>query len=577
MKRNEPEIFFPAGRSLRGNTEGWPLPKAQRVILGRAAPTNMPILLVRASGEWFLRIAEAVHRQSERDHFLPRDLQQSSHIRCPDEAISKRATLALDGIEHLSLLDQESLLDDLALRQPRLISGSALSLDQLHQRLLPELLYLLAAVDLDTPAISADARHMLEAAEERIATLAHDFHRPVPALAESAREALARHIWRGEDAELDGTLARTLLALPEDAAIQAADLVWSAGGAPGTEETSNERIAPAATEPGLPPSAAPRATVRDDANAPLPEASTQPQTASLPNGILPSAALPNAELPTAELASAELPNTEPHHTAAPAAPAGNREASSHGAPNAAGHEKAQPNSAAPDSVAESPASTSGGAVPPNGKLGRGQSTVESIAVELAHHLKNPLVTLKTFVTNAGRLGEDPEKLARFSTLAEESIGRMDATLDELMDFARLQAEEPRSIDVLGCFRAALRDVWAGLDAKKVQLEGPTDEGFRSALPPTHLTFAFRTLARYLEEAVEPRGTLTIEQASESSLEVRFPEAQSQRHLREALLNSDESFPLSLLLVRGALVQGGATFAVERTESELRLLLGFPQP
>ena len=502
MKPTEPEILFPAGRSLRGSTEGWPLPRAKRVILGRAAPTSMPILLLRASGDWFLRIAEAIHAQSGRDHFLALDLVQSTAILCPDEALSKRTTLALDGIEHLSLEGQEALLDDLTIRQPRLISGSTLTLGELQEHLLPELLYLLGAVDLDTPVISADPENMLAAAEERIATLAGDFNRSTPELAPSARTALTQHPWHGEDAELDGTLARTLLALPEGAAIEAQNLIWSSAGGNSARAIATE------TAPVVPASEQP----------------TSPQPAS-------------AE-PTSREPVSEEPIEPPREaaTVAPPAPA-----------------------------------------VPNGKLGPGQSAVESIAVELAHHLKNPLVTLKTFVTNAGRLGEDPEKMARFTSLAEDSIGRMDATLDELMDFARLQAEEPRSIDVLGCFRAALRDVWAGLDAKKVQLEGPEDQGFRSPLPPNHLTFAFRTLARYLEEAVEPRGTLVIDQPGESSLEVRFPEAQSQRHLREALLNSDESFPLSLLLVRGAIIQGGGTFAVERTDTELRLLLGFPQP
>lgn len=539
MKRNEPEILFPAGRSLRGSAEGWPLPKAQRIILGRAAATNMPILLLRATGDWFLRIAEAIHRQSERDHFLARDLQQSSEIACPDGPISQRATLALDGIEHLSLPNQESLLDDLALRQPRLISGSALTLRELHERILPELIYLLAAVDLDTPNISVDPQNMLTAAEERIATLAGDFHRPAPRLSPSAREALSNHVWHGDDTELDGTLARTLLALPEGVAIEAADLVWSS--ARGLEIDPTRTTGHDASGSGAqPPTHAP----------------TEQRPASSPN-----------EPPKA---TRETGDTRPEIEPATSDPVPPRT-------------EVQPTTSAP--VAAKPdvhPSTSGllagaGPVPANGKLGPGQSTVESIAVELAHHLKNPLVTLKTFVANAGRLGEDPEKLARFSALAEESISRMDATLDELMDFARLQAEEPRSIDVLGCFRAALRDVWSGLDAKKVSLEGPEDQGFRSRLPPTHLTFAFRTLARYLEEAVEPRGTLTVEQRGETSLEVRFPEAQSQRHLREALLNSDESFPLSLLLVRGALIQSGGTFVVERSESQLRLLLGFPQP
>ncbi len=536
MKPTEPEILFPAGRSLRGSPEGWPLPRAKRVILGRAAPTSMPILLLRATGDWFLRMAEAIHRQSGRDHLLAFDLGQSTTITCPEDALSKRATFALDGIENLGLPAQEALLDDLTLRQPRLISGSGLTLDELRDHMLPELLYLLGAIDLDAPAISADSENMLLAAEERLTTLAHDFSRAAPALAPSARQALAQHAWPGEDAELDGTLARTLLALPDRNLIEAEDLVWSAAG-------------PLTTAP-----------------APAQREAAPAQPAAKP-------AQPTAEPAREERQSAEPPPAEP-------SPARTRP------PQTMPEARNQPCADVADQTATASAGQTTDAAPSAGANGRlplpqteaaGQSAVESIAVELAHHLKNPLVTLKTFVTNASRLGEDPEKMARFKSLAEESIGRMDATLDELMDFARLQAEKPRSVDVLGCFRAALRDVWTGLDAKKVLLEGPEDQGFRSALPPNHLTFAFRTLARYLEEAVEPRGTLTIAQPRETSLEVRFPEAQSQRHLRDALLNGDDSFPLSLLLVRGALIQGGGTFAVERTESELCLRMEFPHP
>jgi hypothetical protein len=530
MKPTEPEILFPAGRSLRGSTEGWPLPRAKRVILGRAAPTSMPILLLRATGDWFLRMAAAIHQQSGRDHLLAFDLGQSTAITSPEDALSKRATLALDGIENLGLPAQEALLDDLTLRQPRLISGSGLTLDELQDHMLPELLYLLGAIDLDVPAISADSENMLLAAEERITTLAQDFARAVPALAPSARQALAQHAWPGEDAELDGTLARTLLALPDQNVIEAEDLVWSAAGAITT-----------------PPPAAQRGAVPAQPTAEPSTADSSAAASKPPPTMAGARNQPCAEVTGQTLAASDTSAASAH-------------APSEG-----------------QTTETVPSAGANGRLPlPQTEPG-GQSAVESIAVELAHHLKNPLVTLKTFVTNASRLGEDPEKMARFKSLAEESIGRMDATLDELMDFARLQPEKPRSVDVLGCFRAALRDVWAGLDAKKVLLEGPEDQGFRSALPPHHLTFAFRTLARYLEEAVEPRGTLSIAQPRETSLEVRFPEAQSQRHLRDALLNGDDSFPLSLLLVRGALIQGGGTFAVERTESEICLRMEFPHP
>jgi hypothetical protein len=393
--------------------------------------------------------------------------------------------LALDGIETLDLRAQENLLDDLGVRAPRLISGSALDIAELGTVLLPELLGLLATVDLEVPNLDTAPEQVVPLAIERLATLAADMGIAPPDLSESAKAALAAHSWHGGDTELDGVLARTLLVLDPGVSVDEADLVW--GSAPG-------------------------GAARREAS---PETKTPPSSPE-PRG-------------------AEPPETE----ASPSRP--------------------EP----PDDTRT------------NGSLGPPRTNVEALAVELAHHLKNPLVTLKTFVANAARLGEDPARLARFSALADESIGRMDATLDELLEFARLREEEARSVEVLGCLRAALRDIWAGLDAKNVAMEGPTDGTLPSLLGPAHLTFALRTLARYLEDAVEPQGTLTIAQPGESRLELRFPEAASQRHLRETLPSGDESFPLSLLLVRGALTHIGGSLAVERTESEIRLLLGFP--
>lgn len=238
----------------------------------------------------------------------------------------------------------------------------------------------------------------------------------------------------------------------------------------------------------------------------------------------------------------------------------------------AGHEA---NPASDDGLAAPQTPDTTAAPQANGQTRPARTSVEALAVELAHHLKNPLVTLKTFVANVAQLGEDPERLARFRTLADESIGRMDATLDELLEYARLRDEPARSVEVMGCLRAALRDVWQNLEAKGVALEGSAEAELASALGPAHLTFALRTLAHYLEDAVEPQGTLRIDTPAADRLELRFPEAASQRHLREALRNGDESFPLSLLLVRGALTRVGASLSAERSEEEIRLILGFP--
>lgn len=481
------DLEFPAGRSARGRAEGWPLPVAARRILGRAAPSNLPILLARASEDWFLRLANAIHAGSGRDHLICFDLRNDTKIRLPARRHAQRSTIALDGLEMLDLRSQENLLDDLEILSPRLISGTVLRVAELRPHILPELLGLLATIDLELPSLATAPEMAGSLAEERLQTLATDLGVTAPELSAEARAALAAYAWPGEDAELDGVLSRTLLACEPGAPITADTLVWPTDLADEARESPNRPQASDRTaEPGAPTQTGP--------DAPTPP---------------------------------EPPPTQDNDLQA------------------------------------------------NGKGGAPQTDVESLAIELAHKLKNPLVTLKTFVGNAASLGEDPEKMDRFRALAEESIGRMDATLDELLDFARLGDEESRSVDVLGCLRASLRDVWQNLEAKQVALEGPEGQALRADLGPGHLTFAFRTLAHYLEDAVEARGTLSIALSASNQLELRFPEAESHRHLREAARNSAESFPLSLLLVRGALTHVGGTFAVERTNEELRLILGFP--
>src|SRR5207249_480100 len=89
----------------------------------------------------------------------------------------------------------------------------------------------------------------------------------------------------------------------------------------------------------------------------------------------------------------------------------------------------------PAAVAEAAAAAPGGAA------------LEYLLAELAHELRNPLVTIKTFADHLPALLEDAELRARFATLTSEAIERMDGLLENVLAFARLGAPRREAVEV----------------------------------------------------------------------------------------------------------------------------------
>jgi signal transduction histidine kinase len=73
--------------------------------------------------------------------------------------------------------------------------------------------------------------------------------------------------------------------------------------------------------------------------------------------------------------------------------------------------------------------------------------LEVVLGELAHELRNPMVTIKTVAQHLDGLLADSEARARFSVLMAEAVGRMDGLLETLLDFARFRAPLAQSVDI----------------------------------------------------------------------------------------------------------------------------------
>ena len=136
-------------------------------------------------------------------------------------------------------------------------------------------------------------------------------------------------------------------------------------------------------------------------------------------------------------------------------------------------------------------------------------SLEVLVGELAHELRNPMVTIKTFAQHLDSVLADPEVRARFSTLAGEAITRMDALLENLLDFARFRAPQRQPTDLRALMDRALAECADELGRKDVRVEHGHDGTGRVDADEAQLLFAFRSLLGGLLPDLLPHEPLRV--------------------------------------------------------------------
>jgi len=536
----------------------WFLPGQTLDLLARVAPTRLPLLCTACFGAAFRRVADAVHRASALDDLLFVDLRRNAGTLpagLPDGDRAGRSTLALDGIEHLHGAGQ-TVLAALLVRAPyRLICATDASLDVLRAHWRPDLLARLSTVTVATPALARRGDAIADIARQRLAMLSRDLDRAAPDLTPDAVAALADHPWPGDLAELDAVLSRTLLTTTA-ATIDGVALrfrpdvaAWSAGESRSQEDAPGgaTRLSPSDGHTGFP----------DD------EAS-QTRSAPASGGSAAGTVVPSPLGEPAPPAATDSP------------PAGDCATASSSADDALIATLPAPGlfrTRRGDEVRQAPVAAGS----PRAPHASATPPLEALAVELAHQLKNPLVTIKSFVGSLESLCDHPQELDQFRALTEEAVGRMDQILDDLLEFARLRAPVLEQVDVLSLLRDALRSAWRKLAGKQVELDAPDAAALRVSADREHARFAFATLARHIAETIEPRGRLAITVEPPTTLCLEYRESGAITHLRGVSHDGESGLPLALLLVRGALARAGgdAEIALESNVVSIRLRLSPP--
>jgi DNA-binding NtrC family response regulator len=215
--------------------------------------------------------------------------------------------------------------------------------------------------------------------------------------------------------------------------------------------------------------------------------------------------------------------------------------------------------------------------------GRSKSLeLNTVIHELAHELKNPMVTIKTFAQLLGDRYQDEHFRARFQDVVSHDIDRMDELLETLVEFADFPQPRPSAVSLEQKLRSALSEIdsecakrdtrfcWKGNDYSR---EIRTDEA--------QLKYVLKNVLLAILSQVKKGSEIEIDIQKQGCLSISFSRelarVTSIAPYLTGLKSPDESvLPLRILLAKHVVEKNGGRMMVDQSDTEKDLLrMEFP--
>jgi hypothetical protein len=214
---------------------------------------------------------------------------------------------------------------------------------------------------------------------------------------------------------------------------------------------------------------------------------------------------------------------------------------------------------------------------PDATTGLDRREIEVVIAELAHQLKNPMVTIKTFAENLDQLSADPKLREKFVGLTCEAVTRMDGFLDEILRFSRFAEPKARKLSLTQTLSRAIEADEPGV-RERVKLNGIPGKAF-VRVDEDQIAFALRSLLRGLCRESPENVPISVDLTPSGDLVfVSGTGAGTQQKLRGNLdhqQNGGGLRSLDFIMAEALIRRNGGSSRVVREQDRIRVRVNFP--
>jgi signal transduction histidine kinase len=203
--------------------------------------------------------------------------------------------------------------------------------------------------------------------------------------------------------------------------------------------------------------------------------------------------------------------------------------------------------------------------------------------ELAHELKNPMVTIKTFAQLLGDRYQDEDFRARFQEIVGEDIERMDELLEVMIQFADFAQPKPRSVALGAKLLGVAKEIQSEASKRQTRFEWKNpgaEHEVRS--DEEQLAFILKNVLLTVLAHAKLGSAISVDTARNGSVSIAYSRESARissvtHYLTDTAAQPNGGIlPLRILLARQLVERNGGRFSIDQSEPDKDILrLEFP--